>query len=326
MTGNTSYVASGYTGLAHELSMSRDFEDAFFDDETLLRIIRERGDTFNTGYTVEGIKVLFPVILGDATTLVADGVADASELTIPTGEQLANYTQAAYDIAHYRMPMWRTSSEMRLGKGSRTATRGDLEQASMLTMVGSFKNAVNGDLMSANICARTAVEGVRHVLSESNTVGGIAQATDTTWAAKVTTGAGTFDLTLVNDITHEAKRGRQQVDLLLASYSTTNNIYGKFISAIQPSEMLVNNNGKRAEYGVQDIVYMGAVVEKDDAGTAGEVLGLYTKSWYWVGDTAPRLDNESPWPGTDARVRVYNMYAAVGCNNPRLNFRLSGLT
>lgn len=327
-TGNTSYIYSlsgstyAYTGIAFEMMGLQEWTDAFFDDEPLLRLIREGGANWNKSGRVSGRSVLFPIMLADATTLVANGVTDDNELGQPTAEVTAGFTQAEYEIAHYRMPIWWRASEEKLVTGKEAmagAMRGKVMQVG-----GSFKNAVNGDLMSANAGARDKVHGVRHVLSESNTVGGIAQGTDTIWQAKVTTGAGTFTLDAVNDVYDEATRGKERPDILLAAYAASNNVFGKFRSAIQPAQQLTKGN--KADYGFTDLVYLDAIVVKDDAGTSGEVLGLNSKTWHWLGDTMPKLHSRGPWPGTDAEVIVYNMFCAVGCTNPRLNFRLAGLT
>lgn len=331
LTGNSSYIGGydgsnyAYTAYAIELSMQRDFIDAFFDDEPLLRLIRDGGANFNKGVTVEGTSVIAPILGADTVTNVANGVLDADELTQPTAEIIRGFTQCSYAIAHYRKPTWIRSSERKLAMGPATAKRGDLLQGVTLQIMKSFTNAVNGDLMSANAGARDAVQGVRHVLSESNTVGGIAQSTDTFWQAKVTTAIGTFSLDAVNDLYDEASRGKERPNLLLAAYAASNNIFGKIRSAIQPAQQLMTSDAK-AKYGFTDLVYLDMPVVKDDAGTAGEVLGLNTNSWFYYGDTRPYLAKQSPWPGTDADVLVHSMYCSVGCTNPRLNFRGTGLT
>jgi hypothetical protein len=142
----------------------------------------------------------------------------------------------------------------------------------------------------------------------------------------VTTAIGAFSADAVNDLYDEATRGSERPDLLMASYATSNNIYGKCRQLVSPAEMITNNKGATAKYGITDFYYLGMEVVKDDAGTSGEILLLNTDTWYYVGDTLPLLAARGNWQGTDADYMVYNMWCGVACDNPRLNARGTGLT
>ncbi len=325
---NTNYIGVydgttyATTALASELVMHRDFENVFFDEYPLVRAVKERGK-FNRGYSVEGFRFILPVLMEDSST-VANGVLPANELTQPTPSHIIGLTQAQYNFAHYIQPMWIKNSDKKLGMGAR-ANRGDLMQGALLQTMNSFALALSGDLMGSSVDTLDAVLGVRYLLSTSNSPGNISQTTYTKWAAKVTTSAGTFSLDIINDLYDLASRGSQRPDMLFASAASGNNIYGKLRAQIQPAQQL-QTTSTTAQYGFADLKYLTMDVVKDDAGTSGEALGLNTSSLYWVGDTRPKLDNSGSWPGTDAQVMVHNMWCGFGTDNPRLNFKATGLT
>lgn len=335
-TGNASYIGTydgstyAYSALAIELSVARKFVDAFFSSQPLLSMIRTNKTNFQKG-SVEGTALLIPILMDNVVTNPAAGVLDSAELTQPTAEVMRGLTQAKYEIAHYRMPLWKRESERRLAQKPATATRGDLEQGRYLQLQNSFLTTINTHLMSANAGARDRVQGVRHVLATGNTVGGISQTTDSWWRAQVLTSAGAFDLDIIADMydaTNTKQQGyidNQRADLMMASYSASNNVYGKFRAAIQESVQL-SNPEFTAKYGFTAMFYLDCAVVQDPAGTAGEVLILNTSTWHYYGDETPYLAKAAPWPGTDADWETWTMFCAVGCNNPGRNARIAGLT
>lgn len=320
------YDGSTYAVTAYSIEkiLKRDFEDTFFDAEPLLDMIKGGDTKFNKGGKVNGTKLILPVLVEGPTTAAA-GVTDANSFSAATFEPNIGLTQAEYLFTHYRKVVSWANYEDVLGKGE-AALRGDVLQGILLQTVNSFRAVMSTDLMGTAIGSRTALQGVRQVLSESNTVGNISQSTYANWQAKVTTGIGTFSADAVVDLYDEATRGKQSPDLLLAAYASSNNVFGKVRGLLSPAEMIVNNGGKEVRYGINEFYYLGMRCVKDDAGTSGEILLLHTPSWYYCGHTVPQLVDKNFIQGTDSQYMTYNMWATVGCDNPRLNARGTGIT
>lgn len=327
-TGNTAYAiaAAGYTGqpaysaVATEISVTKKWENAWLRKFPLVSFIKENKGNFNKGMLRKGNTMLCPIILGNATT-TADGVADSAELTGITPYITANLTQAAYEIAHYRNAFYIRESEMQLINN----TRGNHLEGVTQQLVDGFVNALADDMASTNADSRTAVLGVQQVLSTSNTVGGIAQGTDTDWAAQVTTAAGAFSLDLIDDKMDAVNPRNGNTDLILLAYASGVNLFGKLRAALAPAERIVNANFK-AKYGFTNIEYLGALCISENRFTSGVICGLDTSSWFYMGDTAPKLVGIDRYPGTDAMEHMYNMWASLGCNNPAKNWRLTGVS
>lgn len=332
LTGNSQYLIThgsdtnleNYALTTIEQSVKRDFIDAYFNRVPLLDYMRKGRGNFNRGFSVEGRKMLIPIV-GDDLTSPADGVADADELTADSLNVNAGMTAAEYAFAHYRTTVTIRASEKMIGMGSK-AVLANLLAGQAKQIKGSFATALNTDLMSATADTRVKVLGVRYVLSESNTVGGIAQGTDTFWQAKVTTGAGTFSPELIDDLYDEcSNQGDEVPDLLLASYATTNNVYGKIRSLMNPA-LMYTNPGTDLKFGGNPVKYLTMDVVKDDSGTAGEALLINTGTWFVGGQLYPRLAASGNVQATDAMWSTWAMWIGVGNGNPRLNGRLAGIT
>lgn len=324
-TGNSNYLND--VAFSTELVIGRDFNNVWLREAALLAMVQEGKKNWNKGSAFSGsaqtgYKMLIPVALADMTT-PANGVTDANEFTAisPHGTAQGAFTQAEYIVAHYRGSMSNKRHEMVLINNQ----RGNFQQAKVNQLMGSFTNAIADDMASTAADARDAILGVQQVLATSNTVGGIAQGTDTDWAANVTTSAGAFSLDLLDDgIDTAAPRGGN-IDLIALAYSSTNNLFGKLRAQIAPAQRIVNGDFK-AKYGFVNIDYLGATCISDNRLTAGVICGFDTSTWFYRGDTKPKLSHTGPIQGTDAVEWVYYMFAALGCNHPGRNFRLTSVT
>ena len=309
-----------YTAFATEITLSRNWENIYLRATPLLAKIKDGKANWNKPGLRKGNLLITPVIYEDASTL-PDGVADASEVT-PISPYITNgFTQAQYNIAHYRQAMYVRESEKQLINN----TRGNFMQGKIEQMMADFTSAVADDLASTSADSRTAVLGVQQVLSTSNTVGGIDQGTYTDWQSNVTTSAGAFSLDLLDDKIDAVAVRNGKIDMMLFAYSSTNNLFGKLRAALSPAERLVNANFK-AKYGFTNIEYLDAVCVADNRLTAGVIVGFDSSTWFYAGDEKPVAKEVIRYPGTDMDEYMYTLWAGVGCNNPAKNFRITGVS
>lgn len=324
-SGNSSYVVTNYTAFAVEKAVAKEWTAIYTQNHPLLIALADSGTNFNTGFSVQGFSKIIIPVLGDDLTNPAVGVADASELTADTLGITNGFSQAAYEIAHYRAHQTYRESEMQLAVNGQ---RGDILQGKTKQVIESFKKVWSTDVASATDGSRTKVMGLRYALSTSNSPGGISQTTDTSWAANVKTSAGTFGLSLIDDQVDAINaKGRSAPDLILASVTASGNMFGKIRTAIGPTaERLVNVKDGFAKYGLQDIEYLGAKVVNDSRGTTGEILVLSTSTWYVLMPKAPKAHGMQRKEGTDSYYQTWTLWSSLGTSDPACNSRIAGIT
>lgn len=319
-TGNSNY--SGLAVFAIEQTLKRDWQAVWTTKHPFLQYLYMKGLNWNKGFGTNGFKALL-AIMGDRPTNAADGVTDANEAVAMSYNATNGFGQAEYNFAHYRGNYIIKNSEARLAVQGK---RGDILEGKKKQMILDFATTIATDASGTSADARDAILGIGYVLSTSNTVGGIAQGTDTQWAAQVQTGAGAFALSLIDDkIDAVRAEGRSMTDALLCSYSSSNNVYGKVRDAIAPAERLVNVDFK-AKYGLDEIMYLKATVLMDNLQTAGEIRGLASDNWFAYVERTPEMHEKVKIPATDAYEVVGTAWAMLGCNDPAAQFRIAGIT
>ena len=309
-----------YTAFATEISLSKNWENIYLRALPLLAKIKDGKANWNKPGLRKGNLLITPVIFENSGT-VPDGVTDANELTAITPYVTNGFTQAQFNIAHYRNAMYVRESEKQLINN----TRGNFMQGKIDQLMADFKDAVADDLASANADSRTAVLGIQQALATTNTVGGIDQSSATDWASNVTTSAGAFSLDMLDDKIDACAVRNGKIDMMLFAYSSTNNLFGKLRAALSPAERLVNANFK-AKYGFTNIEYLDAVCVADNRLTAGVICGFDSSTWFYCGDEKPVAKEVQRLTGTDADEHMYTLWAGVACNSPAKNFRLTGVS
>lgn len=324
-TGNSSYGTTNYTAFAVEKSVAKDWQKVWTTSTPLLTAIADNGHNFNQGFTLNGNRLMVIPVMGDDLTNPASGIADANELNSDTVGITNGFSQASYSIAHYRTNVTYRASENYLAKDG---ALGNILEGKKAQVIESFRQRWENDAATTTIDSRTKILGYRYALSTSNAPGGIDQGTDTQWAASVKTSAGTFALSLIDDqIDTIMSEGRGKPDLILAGRVTGSNMFGKIRTAIGPTaEQLVNPNGMPVKYGLTSIQYLGADVVLDSKSASGEINVLSTSSWYALVPKAPSAGQMIPLAKTDALIQSYTLFTALGCGDPSVNARITGIT
>lgn len=327
MAGNSGYqISSGsqtvtlppYTAFGTEIMVSMKWENVWLRKFALLAMLQMGGANFNKGGDLNGTQMLLPILEANSST-AATGVATANEFTAITPYATNGATQAAYQIAHYRHAFYVKASETKQINNK----RGNFMDLKVQQLNDSFINLLANDLAGTAADSESNVLGIQQPLSTSNTVGQINQSTDTDWQSNVQTGVGAFSLDLLDWGIDAVDNRAGKVDLILLAYSASNNLFAKARAAIAPAERLVNQEFK-AKYGFTNIDYLGATLVSDGRLTAGVIAGFDTSTWYWHGDTSPKPVTIERYPGTDAMEHMYNLWCALGTNNPAKNFRETG--
>ncbi len=328
---NAAYTIDGatntpaYGAFGTEVVLKREWTNIWLRKMPLLAMIYDGKANWNNGSNVNGTRILIPVMIAQMTT-VADGVADASELTPITPHGTDGFSQAMYEISHYQGATYITASEMRLINNA----RGDFKGGKMKQAMDSFSNAIADDLCGTSADARANVVGIQQVIATSNTVGGIAQGTYTDWAGLLQTGAGAFVLDLISDRADlvSARGGKSKLGLF--SSTSTNNVWGKLKAAIGAAERITNNDFKK-KYGITNIEYedITCVMENRITGTGatdGRFYLLDTDHWYFRGDETPNLYPKQRLEGTGADEYYFDQFLAIGCGDAGKQAGVQGIT
>lgn len=328
--GNSNYLNAAAHSVENQID--KRFRHVWIEDCPVLAFIKMGKSNWNKGVEIRGNDVLVPLVLEDLT-LPAAGVLDANELTGMAFNATNGHTQAKFIYAHYRAQYTIRESERVQQAGVR---RGNLLESKVNQIIGSFKTQVSKDVASNTDGTRAKLPGVPYMIALANSVGGIDQndADNAKWrAAAVNTTSAPLNLQMIDDdydACNARNDGNSKPDLLLASYNTNVNVYGKIRTIIGSSERLVNVDGK-ANYGLTNFKLDNMWVVQDSRwGTVLSTTGGYavmtTKHWFGGGGERPRSHGLHQIEGTDAYHNVYTHWCYLACDNIGANAKRTGLT
>ncbi len=336
-SGNSSFLSSDYTAYAINQVLTKNWIQQHTAACALYAKIKDAGSQFHKGNHINknSLKLMVPIMFVGPTHGAA-GVADASELTADSGltDTTVGFSQAAYNITHYRYSMNLRDSENKLaGNGA----YGNILQGKIDQMSTSFRELMATDIEGTAADSRTALMGVEYAVATGNVVGGIDQAAASSatlyWRGNRTAVGGALTLTPIDSmyttirLKADGLGAAYTPDLILAGYSSTISVYDRFYSLLSGAERVVNQefNGK---FGFSSFSYRGMDVVASQRITSGTMQMLTTKSWYYDGDMMPVLASQPGGviPGTDARYWTYNMWGCLAVDAPRVNGILTGIT
>lgn len=319
--GNTEFLNA--TAFAADLVLKRDFLDVWTTAHPLVKVIKENKVNFNKGFTMKENKMILPIIYTGPST-AANGKTDANSLTPITPYALAGFTASEWEFTRYEGAWYLRPHERKLLVNG---SRGNLIQGAVTQLMGSFKEAVSDDIAAATAAARDNLQGLRHALATTNTVGGIDQSDGSNgfWHAKLNTNGGVFDVRHVDDdYDNISTEGRSTPDLLLLSYNSTVNLFGKMRDSVA-SIQRVTAPAKTAKFGFPAFEYMDMMCVLDNRlgsalSTTGGYMLLSSDSWFWGGDMQPtRLADRDRLEGTGAYEFYYEWWSCLACRDIAVN-------
>lgn len=324
-SGNATYTTANGAAYAIEATVKRDFKALWDQAHPLVALVQER---MNSGPQVRGLSGILPVQFDDLATPVNGSAANNLTALTPAANQ--GDTQVTFAFTRYHGAFWIDPDEMKL---LMSGQRGNFLQARKVQIAQSYKKALCGDLQGTAPAARANVNGLRHILSQSNTVGGIAQGGDNGyWNAQLRTAGGTFAIAHVDDMMDAISReGRGRVDLILVGSNATVNTIGKFRDNVAPLQRIMNTQSKLVKFGFDSFVYRDAeVVDDPDLGSAFSTTGgfqcLNSKSFYWSGDPKEMSVKVRDLVGTGAVEYYHEAWVWFGTDDVATNGMSTGYT
>lgn len=318
-SGNSTYTTANGAAYAIEQTVRRDFKLLWDTSHPLIAKI-QNGGNFNKGGKIEGLSLILPIQFDDLATPVNGSAANNLTALSPAANQ--GDTQVNYAFSRYHGAFWLDPDELQL---LMNGSRGNMLGARKKQIEQSYKKALSGDLQGASAAARANVQGLRHMLSQSNTVGGIAQGGDNGyWNAQLRSTGGTFALAHVDDMMDACHReGRTKIDLITMGSNSTVNMIGKMRDNVAPIQRIVSDS-MLAKFGFDSFVYRGAdVVDDPDLGAALSTVGgfqcLSTPSFYWMGDPMKMSVKVRDLQGTGAVEYYHEAWVCLACDDIAVN-------
>lgn len=318
---------SGAAAFAVEKVVKRDFKHVWSSAHPLLAVLSSR-KARNVG-TINGLRLILPVAFQDATT-PADGQSDAAAFTPITPYATNGFTQAQYEFSYYRHAFYLAPHEKQL---LMNGYRGNILEGKTKQSMESFKNAISADLAGNLTSQRENVLGLRFALSTANTVGNIDQSANAWWRAERVTGAGPFDLKVIDNMYDTIRaKGRSVPDLLLLSSNATVNVFGMMRDQVAVLQRITSTSNE-TNFGFADFTYLGMRCVLDNRlgaalGTDGGAMMLSSDSWYQRGlgeNIQPELD-KTRLQGTGAQEFYLDLWLALGCDDIASNGYITGIS
>lgn len=314
-----SVTTNPYSVASVEYNIRKRFRPLWVRAMPLLKRIQDGKSNWNKAGLVKANAVLHGMTFADASTPAA-GRAIADEFTAKTPTAPSGLTNSQWTIAQYDGFVWNKASMQQLVNNA----HGNLLEALIEQIMSSFYNAQVAHLMGTAAGADNAFHGIQQILHTTNTVAGVDQSTYTNFASNLATAVGPFSLDLVSDYNSAVSNRNGMIDTILASYSSSNNLYGKYKAAVAPALRVVNPDYK-FEYNIENIEHDGALVIQEGRLTAGVMIGLTSKTWFYNGHEKPQRLETVRMQGTTAQEMAWNMFGCVSCNDPGANWRATGM-
>lgn len=185
----------------------------------------------------------------------------------------------------------------------------------------SIKDKMGTALYNSGTNAK-ALHGLRHVVSASNTVGGISQSTYSWWAAQVDSSTTTVSISAMNSRDQACTIGNDGPSVIL----TTRTLYNSYYGLLQPQQRFMDS--ETAKGGFTALMFNGKPVIVDSHCPASHMFFLneeYLHLFYHPDEDFRFEEFQKP---LNQNIKVAKIYWAgnFGSSNIRMQGLMSALT
>jgi len=349
LAGNTSYQAAAnnagdYRAIAIEMRAEAIWQAQIARLNPLLAVLYEDGTNWNknSGVDANGTAMLLPILYDTVPGLTTANYGKLDSQQVPTSYPnyliIDGFTQARYEWTYTEAPYVVTPSEMQKLKNGKF---GNLEEGKLQAF--TIKHAkITDDWLNGNqASAQNQLQGLQHLLSTTNTVGGINQASAANdwWRCQSSAVNGALTETVVQNmydniglITSALGQPFQPDILLLGNTSgAAVNAFNKVRNFMAPNQRIINAKMKQS-YGIIAFEYMDMLCMQNQkmplgvtgVATSTEMWMLCSKTFYWQGAKKPKFVRDRI-NGTMAEEVVASAFQCLGCNMIAANGRGTGI-
>ena len=295
--------------ITHKYIMPK-MHDAIFDSNPLLKKVKDSGSYKSIG---GGVTIDIPLNYAAATSGWYSG-ADTLSTT-----DVDNMTAASYNWASLFAGV--TISEEDELKNSGDAAVLNLLKSKMQIAEKSLKDDLGTGLFSNGTDSKSIV-GLRDIVAADQTVGGIAQTTNSWWQAQIDSTTTTLSISAMNSIYQDAS-----VDSEVPNYGTTTRaIYNSYYALLQPQQRFMDS--KTAEGGFQNLMFNGIPIVHDSHCPANHLFFINMDHLHLFYHPKRNMSFEPFQKPINQQVKVSRILwmGAFGSSNNRLHGALTGIT
>jgi hypothetical protein len=206
-----------------------------------------------------------PLLYGKNTTVNSYDAYDPIDTTAQTGITAAqfNWKMLAGSVTYSRVEALKNNSKEKII---------DLLEQKTTQLEESLRDEFNTEAFSDGTGnSGKDVTGLQSIITASGTFGGISRTTYSWWQAQRQDTAEALSEPRMRTMFYNCSKNLTKPSIII----TTQTLFEKYISLVQPSLRLVNT--KMADLGFQNVEYMGVPVVFDDACPSGWMMFLNDK-------------------------------------------------
>lgn len=185
----------------------------------------------------------------------------------------------------------------------------------------TIKDQLGTGLYSDGTNAKSVV-GLRDIVATDQTVGGIAQSTNSWWAGQVDSTTTTLTIAALNLQYENATIDSEKPSVVLG----TRTLYTKYYNLLQPMQRFTDS--ETAKGGFTNLMFNGVPFISDSHCPASHVFGLNEKHLWLCYHPERNFSSEPFQKPLNQQVKVSRILwmGAFGSSNNRLHFKMSALT
>ncbi len=298
------------TAITHRYIMPKMY-DNIFDSNPLLKRLLQSGQykSVSGGTTID-------IPLNYAQQSASGWYSGADTLDTSDSE---NITAAQYTWKSLYAGMSLTKEEEMKNGGSAGILKLLASKAQIAEK--TIKDALGTGLFSDGTTAKSIV-GLRDIVAVDQTVGGIAQATNSWWQGIVDSTTTTQTIAAMNTVYENASIDDEKPSIGIA----TRTIYSRYYNLLQPQQRFTDS--ETAKGGFQNLMFNGIALLSDSHCPSQHLFFLNEKH-LWLCYHPEMNFAAEPWLSpTNQMVRSSRIVwmGAFGSSNNRLHAKMSGLT
>lgn len=297
------------TAITHKKIIPKMFQN-IFDSNPLLQRILKSGQYASTegGTTID-------VPLNYAQTSAAGWYSGADTLDTTDNE---NITAARYSWTNLYAGISITEED-ELKNGGAAGVLKLLASKSMIAE-RTIKDSLGTGLYSDGTDTKSIV-GLRDIVAADQTVGGIAQATNSWWQAQVDSTTTTLTMSALNSVFEDASVDSEKPTVITGTRAN----YNRYYNLLQPQQRFMDSN--TAKGGFQSLMFNGVPFISDSHCPANHIFLLNEKHlWLWY-HPSRNFSLEPFQKPINQQVKVARVLwmGAFGSSNNRYHGKLSAV-
>lgn len=284
--------------------------DNIFDSNPYLQRIKKKSYVKKDG----GERIMVPLLY--ATTSASGWYADGDTLSTTDNEQM---TAAEY--------LWKMLyANVTIPRLSELKNSGDSQVISLVKSKTQAAEKTMADTMGTGLynagSTVNAIGGLRHLLSTSNTVGGISQSSYSWWQAQVDSTTTTLSLSVMQTQDNACTIGSESPTVIF----TTRSLYNSYYALLQPQQRFVDS--ETAKGGFTSIMFNGKPVIPDSHCPSSHMFHINEDHMKLCVHKDEDFRTEPFMKPINQNVKVMKIYWAgnLTSSNNRLHSILSALT